>query len=99
MIENALNHLDGAAGQLSPDALSNAAMSKALGKVTTALEDLRRFARLHGAARQALSIENIRGVVRWHQTREHPLVIEMKRDVLTLDQRGRPQQQFQLPVE
>jgi hypothetical protein len=98
LIENALNHLDGAARQLFPDALSNAAMSKALNKVASALEDLRRFARLHGAARQALSIENIRGVVRWHQAREHPLVIEMKHDMLTLQQRSRPPQQFRLPV-
>lgn len=98
LIERALGILEESASKLILDNLPNHTMQRALREVGNALADLRRFARIHAAARQAVSHENLAGIVRWSQKTGGYPMMEIQRGQIVCQHPGEQSHVFHTPT-
>jgi len=97
LVERALSGLDDAAARLGTADLSNHAMQRALRQAVSAAGDLRHVARLHAAAREALSNENLAGLVEWWNRSQNENALSFRHDALTVTRRYEKPHELRVP--
>lgn len=97
LVERALGGLDDAAVKLGPADLSNHVMQRALRQAVSATGDLRHVARLHAAAREALSDENLGGLVEWWNRSQNDNALGFRNGALSAARRREERRELKVP--